>query len=249
MKISGAKFFLLSPVVVVSLWGGHAFGADAPEAEIRRLRGFSEHQRNQAEFDREREKGEKDQIEENMAWEALKEKNLIQFKKIKAAEVLPDNSKDLAIDEAVKKEQAREYEVSRKEYSKSVQNFDRSKYKDLVTEDVELGLDAERPRYDLKKRALFGAQVRYGKVTTKPGTSSSSSGGGSPSYTPPSSFPPPPSTPPYDDFGDGYIPPPADGFGDDFPPPPPPPPPPIFEEDGFIPPPPPPPFSDEGMEF
>jgi hypothetical protein len=84
-----------------------------------------------------------------------------------------------------------------------------------------LGLDTERPRYDYRKRAMFGAKQKLGSSAS----SGPSGSGSTPSFGGRGSLPPPPT---FDDISgadNGYVPAPnMDDFGDIPPPPPPPPP-------------------------
>lgn len=235
------------------------FAASADEeTEIVRLGGFAEHQSSETKFERLRRRGETEYLEEAEQWEREKDRNLAEYKKQKAAGIKKqsEDGADAKVDTKAKQDWERDYDKSRQDYAKKQRSFDRTKHKELVTENEELDLTAQRPRYDYKKRALYGAPLKYGKAGSMPRASGSSSG-----FSPPSpstapfgsnpNFPPPQ----YDDFGDGYIPPPTlgDGFGDDLPPPPPPPVAPIEDfgnSDMMIPPPPPPPpFMDESGEF
>jgi hypothetical protein len=225
------------------------------EAEITRLRGFAEHQIDEAQFDRQRRKGETEFLEESEQWQKQKDADLAEHKKLRAEQKKAGSDTSVSAKEDAEEKLVweKDYEKSRHAFAKEREKFDRSKVSGLVTENEEFGLDSHRPRYDYKKRALYGAPLKYGKAV--PGTGSSSGAGGFSAGNPGASapfgaggnFPPPPS---FDDFGDGYIPPPNLGgaFGDDIPPPPPPPPMDDFN-DFPPPPPPPPPFMDEGGDF
>lgn len=227
-------------------------GAGAQISEKERLSGFAEHQKNQERFDEARLKGERAYFEEEEQWENQKNRTLEGYKKTKKQAVVHDDGPEAKADAAAKIEYAKKYEEDRRAYAKKRSRQDVVVHEDLnlPTEAQELGLNEERPRYDYRKRAMFGGQPKYGKVT---GGSSSSAGGGSgrgsisPGGT---SFPPPPT---FDDFGGadgGYVPAPSmpDDFGDI--PPPPPPPMPMGDDFGGegmdFPPPPPPPFNDDG---
>jgi hypothetical protein len=245
---------LLLYFVVIST----CLSAKAQEFEIQRLKGFAEHQSEEKQFDRERQKGEAEFLEEQEQWERQRQLDLVEFKKEKAASVMKDDGPEFKQDQKEKARWDKEYEANREAYIKELKSFDRKSYPDLVSEKTELGLDQTRPRYDLKKRVLYGATSKYGKssgassgpVSFSPGSNYGNSGSGN------SSFPPPPT---FDDFNNndnGYVPAPnmSDGYGDDIPPPPPPPPPMPFPDGGGdfnnfnneIPPPPPPPMDDFG---
>lgn len=213
-----------------------------------RLSAFEEHKKEQLQFESARAKGERAYLEEEEKRENQKNRNLQEYKKTKKEILMTEDGPEAAEDAAVKKRFAENYEKELKAFTakqKRQENLDRKKLK-LPSEAQELGLDEPRPRYDYRRRSVYGAKPKFGK-----GTDVGSSRGGSlpsrgsaPGGSAPS-FPPPPS---FDDFGDdGYVPAPnMDDFGD-VPPPPPPPPLPFGGDDGGVddfppPPPPPPPF-------
>lgn len=230
-------------------------GAANVISEKDRLTGFAEHQNKFKQFDKAREQGERAYLEEEEQWEHQKNRDLADYKKNKKAILMPEDGPEAQADAAAKKRYEKEQEEARKSYAENkvvIEPLDRQAL-NLPSEARELGLESDRPRYDYKKRALYGASPRYGKVTPSYGSSSGSS---SPSFSGSSSnFPPPPT---FDDFGDGgYVPAPnmPDDFGD-IPPPPPPPPPPFGDDFGgfgsgtdFPPPPPPPVFNEDSGDF
>lgn len=210
------------------------FAASSDPAEIQRLKGFAEHQTEQKQFDRGRDRGEQEFLEESEQWERQRQQDLSEYRKSKkAAERGADIEGPDALEDArVKRAIAAEREEARQAYSKKVLKFDRDNQKGLVSEIEELDVMSNRPRYAQKGRVLYGAHAKYSQP--KPVGGSSNSGFNSP---PPASFnnnnsspfPPPPS---FDEFNDsgGFTPAPnMDNFGDDFPPPPPPP---LMEPDG-----------------
>lgn len=224
------------------------------QTEVERLTGFAQHQNDNVKFDKAREQGERAYLESEEQWENLKARELSEYKKQAKDRAMSDDGPEFQQDTLQKKAQEKVYEENRDAYLRDraqKRSLDR-KALNLPSEEQELGLDQERPRYDYRKRATFGATPKLGKSTLTPGRSGGSGssgsyggGGGSPS------FPPPPT---FDDFQDGgYIPAPTldnDYMGDI--PPPPPPPPPFGMDGGFngdggeFPPPPPPTFGDEG---
>ncbi|KYG65113.1 hypothetical protein AZI87_11110 [Bdellovibrio bacteriovorus] len=246
-----SRAFFIS--IVVALFCANSW---AQNAEIQRLSGFAQHQKNLDQFDVARSKGERAHLEEEEQWENQKLRALEDYKSRKSSVRMSEDGPEAQADAAAKRKVAQEYEESREKYAaqkSKLTAIDRQALH-LPTEATELGLDELRPRYDYRKRAMFGAQSKFGR----PGSSSSSGGSSGFGGGGGSSFPPPPT---FDDFGGGdggYVPAPnmSDDFGDV--PPPPPPPPPGFGDDfgGFQggadfppPPPPPPPFGDEGGEF
>lgn len=203
--------------------------------EQERLSGYKEYVEESQIYERERlrsyraylESVEKDLFEKNKA--------LRDFRKTKKIEKQESDEADnyrVHIDEQKKGEKAAE--IARQEYRKNERRNKIIESKRDFTEEEELGIFVERPRYDYKKRAMYGAKPQY-KTTVKTG-----------SVTPPPDFA----------TDSGYIPPPPpppmpaelpnEPFYDEIPPPPPPPFPGEFGNgdsggDGYIPPPPPPP--------
>lgn len=230
--------------------------AVAKVSEKERLSGFAEHQSRNAQFDKARLQGERAYFEEEEQWENQKNRELSEYKKNKKQVAMSEDGPEAKADEAEKKR----YELAQAEAKKQYilekgpdEQIDRQALH-LPSEARELGIEGEGPRYDYRKRALYGARPRYGKASPSYGSSSGSS---SPSFSGSSSnFPPPPT---FDDFGEGgYVPAPnmPDDFGDV--PPPPPPPPPAFGDDfggfgggtsDFPPPPPPPPSFEDSGDF
>lgn len=221
----------------------------AQTSEKTRLSGFEDYKKEQGQFDTARSKGERAHLEEEEQWEYQKNRNLEAYKKTKKQVLMKEDGPEAKEDMAMKKKYADQYEKEKQIYLK-----DKSKQEKVVRENLnlpseaqELGLQETRPRFDYRKRSLYGARQKYGKM---PGSSGSSSGSSS-SYSGSSgpSFPPPPT---FDDFGDGgYVP--APNMPDDFGDVPPPPPPPSFRNDfggsDSFPPPPPPPPPFDGSDF
>lgn len=245
-------------LIVASFLGSSAF---AQSAEVERLQGFAKQQNEGNQFDKARQQGERAYLEEEEQWENQKDRALQEYKKNKSHAGMTEDSPEARADAAAKKEYADVYEKERRSYvalSKKQAEIDRKALK-LPSEPQELGLLEERPRYDYRKRAMYGAPLKFGKNASSSSSGSGSGysggfGGGSGS-----SFPPPPT---FDDGG-GYVPAPnnADDFGDI---PPPPPPPPVFGDgvngmddfggsnfggDSDFPPPPPPPIFEGGSDF
>lgn len=225
------------------------FLAFAQHPEVVRLRGFAEHQSENRRYDKTRDRGEISYLEEVEKWERKRIAAIEEHKRQKKIQSPKEGGPEWQADQKVKRQQELDLAKARQQYVVSRDNFDRSKYKGLPTEAQELDLvGPQRPRYELKKRATFGAPLKFGIR----GSGGGSSAGGSFSGSSGGSFPPPPT---FDDFGDGdsgYVPAPNLGeydSGGDFPPPPPPPPPP-FTDGGDVPefaPPPPPVDFGEGM--
>lgn len=230
-------FISVSVISVV----GYATGS-----EELRLRGFAEHQKEIQQFDRARQGGHRSHYQKLNQWEIARKQNLDQYKKEKKenkmTEDSPEAMADAAVKQAYEEQRQKSFETHQAQQEKEV--VDRRK-KNLPSEEEEFGLDKQRPRYDYKKRTLYGGEPKYRRESmgTSFGGGRDSSGGTSfgDGYSGGSvDFPPPP-----EDFGDGgYVPPPVvDEFGESPPPydetygngeyenfPPPPPPPPPFED-------------------
>jgi hypothetical protein len=230
---------------ILSAFSGATLMARTQEHQLEqeRLSGYKDHVVESQIYDRERlrsyraflESVEKDIFEKNKA--------LRDFKKMKKLEKQESDAvEDYQAFLDSKKKEDKEYEIAKKEYQKNKKIGQAIEAKRDFTEAEELGIFVERPRYDYKKRALYGAKPTY-KTAAKSSNSGGSSGSGSGNYTPPdfaadSGYIPPPPPPPPDM--------PNDTFYDEIPPPPPPPMPGAdFGDggmgDGYIPPPPPPP--------
>ncbi|MGE5085177.1 MAG: hypothetical protein ACM3MG_02690 [Bacillota bacterium] len=224
----------VSPFVAILFCSVVSSAAHAVSSEEIRLLGFAEHQKNNKQFDKAREQGEKAYLEETEQWELGRNRDLQEYRKTKKSQAMADDGPEARADEVERKKYQENYDKVRREYvlEKSKDQALERSAKGLPTEAQELGLDQERPRYDYKKRAYFGAKP--GKRVPSPssggGSGSGSVGGGNNNATP---FPQPPA---FDDFDNGYVPAPnisPEDFGDVPPPPPPPAPIPGTFDNGF----------------
>ncbi len=209
------------------------------EMEQERLSGYKEYVEESQIYERERlrsyraylESVEKDIFEKNKALRDFKKTKKIEQQESDEA----DNYKEYL--EAQKKEQ-KTIDIALQEYRKNQRRSKTIESKRDFTEEEELGIFVERPRYDYKKRAMYGAKPKY-KSAAKSG-SGGSSGSSVPDFATDSGYIPPPPPPMPAEL-------PNEPFYDEIPPPPPPPLP--FPGDygdggmgdGYIPPPPPPP--------
>lgn len=204
-----------------------------PSWDEDRLSGFAQQKVDKKVTDREREKGKTVYLEELEQWERIRKAALADHKKqIKAQSPQEDGPEDRE-DRRGKINAKKEYEELRIDYVHLKEQAAQQKRKKIaLSEEEELGLyDPDRPRFDYKKRQLYGARPKSSRPSAGGGSfGGGSSGGGGGSFD---DFPPPPS---FD--GGGYIPPPMMPEYDETMPPPPPPP---FEDGDFPPPPPPPP--------
>lgn len=216
----------------------------AQSREEVRLNGFAQHQKNGKQFENARSQGEKAYLEEQEQWELSRHRTLEDYKKKKAAQVMEDEGPEYQADQVIKQNWDKNREIERQKYAtrRHEEVLDR-KAKGLPSEEEELNIAEERPRYDYRKRASFGASKGGKSSASSPSSPSSGApwtGGGG------SNFPTPP---PFDDFGgEGYVP--AQNAPDDFGDiPPPPPPPPVFDDNFDGPNPIPPPTFDDGGDF
>ena len=227
LKLSSAV--ILCIFSASSVWGAKG----VIEAETERLQGFVPHREKNQQLDRERENGEQAYLEEQEIWDLQQKRALAEYKKNKkVSPPLDETSAEYKQDKKAKEQEALLLEKARIKYAQEQVDFDRSKLKGVVSEEEELDLFVDRPRYDYRKRATFGGKTALGLKSGSAGGGfgGSSSGprfGGSDS--PGADFPPPPV---FDDFVEpppvappedgGFVPPPFDPT-DDIPPPPPPP--------------------------
>lgn len=201
------------------------------QSEDERRKGFYQKQKDDKEFDQEREAGLKAYLKEQAEWEEQRKKDIAADKNRKKQESPNEDSPEYKADRKEKLQDYEEYETHRKAYikdklAKEPKNLAEAKKREEWALE-EYGLDKERPRFDIAKRNMYGGK---GSGPVSSGSSGNFGGSSAPS------FPPPPA---FDDFGgEGYVPPPfppAESF--DAPP------------EGFPPPPPPVPFPEGGGDF
>ena len=133
--------------------------ASAQSAEETRLRGFAKHQKEQTQFEKARVQGERAYLETEDQWESQKSRQLQEYKSSKKQVSMDDDGPEAKADAAAKKAFTDNYEESRRNYLQKKTNNEISDRKQagLPTESQELGLDQDLPRYDYRKRAMFGA--------------------------------------------------------------------------------------------
>lgn len=185
------------------------------------------------EFEDEKKKAEKEQnkglslwLEEQEQWDSAREKSINEVRKtrkpapamiIDAQGTPQEVSNEYYNDLAVKKRAQEVIEAGRKQHIQIKKNII-AQYApvDVASEEEELGIYNQRPRYDLRKRGKNKWTNSGSKIGGQAGSSGSSGGYNSGGFQNNDSFdfPPPPAT----DFNNV----PQDNF-DDFPPPPPPP--------------------------
>lgn len=210
------------------------FALTVPAQVVSRREGFRQQRQEQLDYDFERENGLDAYLEEQEQWErkrllAIEEhKNAKQeISEIRGHEAFNDYLRQRTDEFENYQETLVHYMAQKRLQAKQAPSD--------LSEMEEYGLYNQLPRYDYKKRALYGGHPNY-----KGGASGSKGpfndfGGGSTSSPNMGSggFSPSPSQPDNNDF---------------FEPPPPPPPMPAFDENDFPPPPPPPAAFDEGGE-
>ncbi|MCB0368357.1 MAG: hypothetical protein KDD45_02690 [Bdellovibrionales bacterium] len=215
----------------------------AAESEMKRLDGFRQFKKDSQAYDYEREKAYSAYLE-NLEKEAFDREKAIEDyrknkKKTKPLEDTPAYLDDLQVKLAWQKK----YEEDLQSYKAQREAFFYKKQHRPFSEEYELDILSNRPRYEYQKRALYGAKPKYKKVPMN-------EYGGAPAsgmpYLPSdagndsSDIPPPPPLPP--DISQPFL--------DEIPPPPPMPMDGGYDYNGdgndgdFIPPPPPPPMFD-----
>jgi hypothetical protein len=227
------------------------------EHEAKRLNDFKNQRLNKKTFEQEREKGLSLFLEEQEKWDITREKGLKEQRvsRLKSKE-MDENSSEYRIDQNEKKRFQLELENSRKKQIATKQQVTQVfKNKINITEEEELGIYNDRPRYALRARGnnKWTAKGKIGSgFSSSPAGSSSSNGSfynGSKTqfdyppvpnqeYVPTDNFddlPPPPPMMPYEGFG-------APGMGGADP---------YFDNGGTYPPPMgyPPPPPDGGWDF
>lgn len=217
------------------------FSAQAERAivtpeDVQRLSGFAEHKKMNADFDKNREAGFEDYLNEKDA-EAK-----IQYRNTKEQQAMPkekspgDNIVLYKKDLEERKEWEKNQALMRLQQVKENKALMAHPLFRSISEEEELDLNSKRPRFDYKKRMLYSSKGSI--IPPSPTGRRIKESGPFNSPSPPSV----PSGPNYDDF----PPPPPPMFGneggqEDFPPPPPP----AFDDfDNDFPPPPPPPPMD-----
>lgn len=210
---------------------------------LNRLKAYKENAANNKVFDDEREKSLAEFLEEQERWDLVRERGLVEYRKLKKQSSPqvggPEHFEDLREKEKIQTL----YEHNRIVHIKTrdrVLNFNHEFLAALEAD--ELNIYFKRPRYELmKRRRNKWAKSGTGFGSTSSGGSSNSGSGFLPNNN---DLPPPPEFPsapaPYDGFDDFPPPPPPvydgssggafePGFNGDMPVPPPPPPPPDFD--------------------
>lgn len=208
------------------------------EHESNRRKAFKEYEDEKKKSEKEQNKGLSLWLEEQEQWDLSREKAVFEYKKNRR-ETPGEGSPEHLADIAEKERAQRVIEDGRKQHIEIKRKI-LAQYQPLnvTSEEEELGIYNNRPRYDLRKRGKNKWTSKGG--TSLGGSSSGSSSGGFQSDF--NDFPPPPppdfNTVPQDSFDDFPPPPPPatdfgnapgtfdSGFGDAPIPPPPPPPPP-----------------------
>ena len=214
-----------------------------------RLKSFKDEVKGNKIFDEEREKALSEFLEEQEKWDLYRDRGLREYRAEKRKDSAPrvGSVEYNAYLEEKESEEAR-YERSRKIHVETKNKFSSKNSLETISrlESEELGLYAERPRYDLRRRAL-NKWVNSGSKTGGSGFTGSSANY-QPPPPPPVDFSPAPEFPaapaPYEGFDESAqapLPPPvfdsnnggmSDGFmnpNGDLSIPPPPPPPPDFD--------------------
>lgn len=213
-------------MLTASLVANFAFAADIEEAT--RISGFAQHQKEEKAIDKEREKGLAKYLSEVERSELERERGLAEYKRASKKKEMDENSPEYKQELIEKSRQAALTNQAYAAYLKSQkqQEADRRAVRSLLNEEVELDIYLNRPRYEIRKRAQYGAHSQWSQGALSGSMNSSVPSRGD--FIPPSNDyqPPMPSFPDpvFDDFPPPPPPPPMNEGGDfgDFPPPPPP---------------------------
>lgn len=209
-----------------------------------RLENYKSEVQNNKIFNREREKGLAEYLEEQESFDLIRERGVRDYKREKRVSSMDENS--LAYKQYLKEIRSadKDYEESRRVYAKTRDKFkNKTSLNSAKIEFEELGLNSELPRFELSKRSK---NKWVSGISAGRGTVGIPSGGGyqAPApppidYSPVQEFPPappayegfdeiPPAPPMYDNSG-GIPYDPSFGAESSLPIPPPPPPPPDFD--------------------
>lgn len=219
-------------MLVFFIFASHA-QSDVTPMDIERLSGFAEHKKFNKDFDKEREAGLRDWLLEQEDWEKQRKKAIKEQQSL-AKVPNPAQSKK-AYQEHLDEQKVWMFEqdVARKEVVAEKNKLRQNPLVRNISEEDELDILSKRPRYEIRKRALYssrGTRSRGAEAPSRPTFNdwgNQGDQGGSSNFIPP----PPPAIFPEEDF-------------------PPPPPPPMLGEEDFPPPPPPPMFDDlDGADF
>ncbi len=239
LKLTSTRkiFFQILFMGMLSMISYQLAFAQVEHPELERVRGFDDYKKQRRMNDREREKGlalHLERIEmERREYEAALQEHRKAKRKEKPLESTPsykENVRDRERDKQKRLEEQEEFIADKKVEKKRLTQAQINKLE-------ELGLPEDRPRFDIKKRTLYGAASPFDKAPPATGGGSNSFAPSDNSFpTPPPAqfdeFPPPPTFPGDDNFDLPPPPPPMpydEGMGlnnppfDEFPPPPPPP--------------------------
>lgn len=242
MNVRVQNLNLMVWIVAFSYFGAALASSDSKSdqsTKVSRRAQFLEHRQLVKIYDQEREKALILYLEEQEQWQQkrLEAQSEHQRRKEARAELRGEEAHQEYLEGRLK--QLEDDEEKLVEFFQQRALSPRGQKSDLE-EDEELDLLALRPRFDIKKRVLYGAKPTGKKGRGKMNSDGKTTSGGKSSSD--------------SDFGPGFAPIPSmpeTDFGD-FPPPPPPPSMSPFEESDFPPPPPPPPpppSYDEGDGF
>lgn len=210
---------------------------------LTRLKSLRSERINNKVFEKERERGLGEFLEDQEKWDLVRERGLSEYRRDKKLYKSPvEGSLDYYEDRGKKRQADYSYEQSREVHARTRRRIEAQTRADLGSLEVEeLGLDEKLPRYDLRRRAR-NKWVSSGNRGS--GTSFSGNNPGFQNTPAPAEFPPapdfPPAPAPYENYDEGAAPPPVydssnggvpydPSFGSEMSIPPPPPPPPDYD--------------------
>lgn len=177
-----------------------------------RRNNFRKHQSDKKVYDRERDKGLALQLEEQERWDILREQGAKEQRKLRAqAKNMDEEGPEYKQDLKQKKAYETQMEASRKRHIQTKKTLSDEFLKNVKnSEEVELDLASDRPRFDRRKR-----HVNKWAKSGASGSSGYSDPGGSGPAAPAFDYPPVPTTQDYmpvDNFDEIPPPPPLNSF-------------------------------------
>ena len=226
----------MNVLLILAFWVGASSARAEEYSEEERLLGFAQHQRRNAEMDKERQSGAGEMKKNRAEWEENLQQSVQEYRdwKSRQAAALDEKSPEYKADVAFKKSQDKEHDEAQERF---VRERDRNRAQRKITvrltEEHEYGLDEPIERVPIDRRKLYGSNTSSGRGSRfSPG--GRAGGGGStdfgvPAPPPPPDFNPPTSaTQPAPEFYEPEIqqPPQPEEFDENIPPP-------IFEDNDF----------------
>ncbi|MCX7979291.1 MAG: hypothetical protein N2578_09845, partial [Bdellovibrionaceae bacterium] len=157
-----AKILWVNTFIAVFIHLFNLGWANSLDEDLQRLKAFREHQRFNAQFAQQRLAGRVAHDEMNEQWERQMEMARQDYIRQKKKAEMTEDGPEARADKVEKLAQQRAYEKIELEYLRQ-KRLTSQKNRRLVglTEDEELGLLVNRPRFDRRRRVLYGATPRW----------------------------------------------------------------------------------------